>query len=408
MEGINSVAYLSRVERGEQKPSKQFLEKIAQKFNVSVEFLTKEQVDKEQRINEIYHVYFQERTITKENKIFLHLEMSKTHDTKTLLKIYAVLIEHFSLNGNLKEGKHILQLSKEIIPKQYLEEWRLEFFRYYKACGTCYYNMDIIDKADFYFSLACSIVSNEQNLEVMDVYYQLSISKQRIAEDDNACLFYSNKAYQVLKSMDNPPKKSLVIVLNTLGVHYRLVGECDKALQCLDEALTIRSSMDSHEGLENMLLTNKARVYQQVKLYEQAIVLFKKQIELEDYPTTLYAMRGLIEIYREQRVFDLTRNLLEKAIRISKEHSQNSLFIEFQSIKIGLYLLVGDFDLYNAKMTRLIEVADKLDQRLWVIKLSQQLAKQCSKNGRYQKANVYYEMCLTEMKKMKYLFHDLL
>ncbi len=390
---IVSKAHLSRIERGESEPSQQLLEYAVQKLNVSMDFLIGESLDEDaERISCIYDSYFQTKNLSLEEEEFLNLQTVNVYSQEVMVKLYAILMQYSASNGFEKQAENSFKKSENVIPEQEGDKYKLEYFRYYKACGSYFYTIQLPYKADSYFTYAYNLMPNENSIEVIELYYQIGLIKENIVKDYRVCLSYSKRAYVSLKEMNDPPKKALVTVFNTLGVQYRLAGKCEKAMKYIEEGLTLVDSIEGNEELKYSLITNKGRIYQQMKYYDSAIAIFTKQMETEDYPGVLYAIRGLLEVYLEQKKFELIKKHLPEAIEMSSFHKRNQLYIEFRIIKLRMYQALQDNRAYEREIQQIIEHSIKLGRINSVISLSRRFAEYLVEIGATKRAIKYYQI----------------
>ncbi|WP_001165453.1 helix-turn-helix domain-containing protein, partial [Bacillus cereus] len=100
--GICSIAYLSRIETGQIKPSSSFLQKVSLKLNVDWDFLIEGKNEGiESSILKICETYKQDESISETELSSLELYVRDTDSIPLLLKIYGVLIYYHTRNNNL-------------------------------------------------------------------------------------------------------------------------------------------------------------------------------------------------------------------------------------------------------------------------------------------------------------------
>ncbi len=385
-----SRVYLSRVENGVQQPSHNFLSTTAEKLQIPLNLLADGTYDK--NVDEIYQHYFQTKKLLPSDEIFFYLSTLESPSKQDYLKLHATLLHYYSQTTEKRidlAEQALLKISKEQI-----SEFPQEGFRFYMSCGECYYCSQRFHEADQYYTLAEKLYKPNDPIELIDLYHSLSLTKQRISVTYQLCMIYTEKAYEIM-TIFLIKKRITVCLLNTLCVQHCHIANYEKALLYVNEALELLEVVEVEPSLKSALFTNKAKVYQALKQNGISVSLFEESIEwdkqINNQSGIIYALRGLAEIFMEEKQFQEAKKYVDEAIVIADRLKRTYLYIELQRLDAHLEKENGQIKKYEKKIKVLITFSVNNKQFLWVSKLSRELAEHFDKKDDRRNANIYYQ-----------------
>ncbi|SDY37292.1 helix-turn-helix domain-containing protein [Thermoactinomyces sp. DSM 45892] len=396
--GLTSIAYLSRVENGNTKPSLKFICSIAPKLGVKVEDLIEQQgaADAERRIGRIYCQFQKEKNITDEDLSFLRLNATDLYPTSVHLKVYTILIYYSSkLNIDLEEAYRVYELSKRFISEQVESGLEEEFFYYYRACGAMYFRKQNYMKASYYDGLREELLAHvTDRREIANFYLDMSITKQEILTDQTVSLFYAQKAYDLFLEIND--QKQIASVLITMGIQYHMNQKLDKSVEFLTRA---RETIDPDNSyFLGIIEFHLGRVQATKGNPEIAIEYYLRSLQyfgdLDAANKRICVYRGLVEVYIEIKEWDKVEYYLNKGLSTVDPERFPSLYIDLVSIQAGTYRFRQDEARYEKEMQRIINLGIECQQFIPVMKLAKQMASYYYEKRAYKKAANYFMMAM--------------
>ncbi|WP_139492070.1 helix-turn-helix transcriptional regulator [Brevibacillus dissolubilis] len=405
VDGISSITYLSRIENNQIKPSMKFLQQIAERLGVEIDYLLNmESSDYRDKIKDIVTEYRITQTINDEDLMFLKLHSLEMHTTEVYLKIYATLIRYFVDRSDLKEAREMYDLSNRFVPEIREKDLHEDFFFYYMSCGHLFYHAQDYIHANKYFTWAESVSDVASELELGKMFYNISITKQKIAEDKTICLYYSQKAYEIFKARND--RNRLIQVLITRGIQYHVVNKFEQSLESLRSALEMVESEPQKYARQIMYIEyNFGRVYQCMSDYPTAIEHLKKAISLNEEhghaeTENFHSYKRLMEIYIELKDWINVDNYLDKATGVAQEYELTFDYIELYALKATIYKLRFDEVKYEKEMQKVIDYCVQNNQLSQIKKLANDLGLHYYEKRAYKKAADYFAMALSYEQKM--------
>ncbi|AST93580.1 transcriptional regulator [Sutcliffiella cohnii] len=394
VEGICSITYLSRIENGKIKPSRQFLEKISVKLDIDLRYLIEtDTLSFESTIQDISNRYRLNNSITDKEVSLLEIHSVEMHSVPTLLQIYGVLIHFYIRNQDLKNAERHFEKSLKLLPDRGLEYYPEDSIFYFMACGNYYYNKQNFNKADEYYTNADKLLDEEEGIQRANLYYNLSLVKQRLSKNQQVSRQYSLKAYELYNKLNY--SSNIISVLITLGVQYHLDNMFEEAKKCLEKAEGLIDLADS-KSLLGMIKYNYGRIYQGMKEFDKAITYFEESLKFNNNngKEKVYSLRGLIEIYSELKDWNQVNKLLSEAIQIVDNLNLSYLYVEIHGLVAELFKIRGDDYNYEKEMQQIILFAQENNQLLLVKKHSINLANHYFNVNAYKMAAKYYQKAL--------------
>ncbi|TCP70268.1 helix-turn-helix domain-containing protein [Baia soyae] len=393
--GITSVAYLSRVENGNTKPSQNFISSVAPKLGVKVEDLMERRADDvEQRVGEIYRQFQQKKNIIEEDLSFLRLNATDLYPTSVHLKVYTILTYYYSkLNVDLEEAYRIYELSQRFISEQVESGLEEEFFYYYRACGAMFFNKQNYMKASHYDDLREELLGYVTNRkEVANFYLDRSVTKQEILTDQTVSLFYAQKAYDLYLEIND--QEQIAGVLITMGIQYHMNQQLDKSVESLTKAKDMVDPNNSY--FLGIIEFHLGRVHVAQRNNEVAIEYYLRSLQyyeqLDVADKRIHTYKRLVEVYIKLKEWEKVEYYLNEGLSEVDPEQSPSLYIDLSSIKAGTYLLRQDEARYEKEMQRIIILGIESQQFILVTKLAKQIASYYYERRAYKKSANYFMM----------------
>ncbi|MFE6139957.1 helix-turn-helix domain-containing protein [Bacillus cereus] len=394
--GICSIPYLSRIENGQIKPSYSFLQAISIKLEIDISFLVEVNISGfEENLVQICNTYQEETKITEKELSLLELHTRETHSIFITLKIFGVLITYYTKTNELTKAEDYLYRSFNIIPQTIEDQWHADYAYYLIACGRYFYTKQNYIKANTYFSQADNLMEDEISLKRADLYYSLSLVKQRVSQDLTICRLYCKKAYDIYTHLNLTSQIAATLI--TLSLQYELDNMYDEALTYLKQAEKIVSVLN-HSAYLSIIKHYYGRIFQGLKDYNTAIEFFQNCIIMseshQEETNKIYSIRHLIEIYIELKNWPEVNKLLADAFYLTSKYEMPYVIIELHSYKALIFKTHGDHYSYEKEMKKAIELGQETAQNSLVQKLANELGDHFYNNRSYKMSAKYFKIAL--------------
>lgn len=402
VEGICSVAYLSRIENGKAKPSKQFLDKISKRLDVSIEIMDHNSSTslQDKIVTVLNKVEEESKSLSNEEEALLRMSLLEFLQPSLLIRVFSVLLNHSMTKGEMNDADTIYRSNINLIDVKDNTEFKdlneqQIYFRLHNILGKYFYSKQNFSQAHYHYSISENLNVDNTTIESAKLYYNISLVKQRIMEDKSVALYYCKKSYDLFLKLGDT--ENIVNVLVTLGVQYHLLSQYDKSLRTLQE--TERYLADLNVKNKNRLLTmityNIGKVFQKLEKYDEAIVYYNKSLaNLESDVSKVYVLKGLLEIKLLKKEWTEVKDLLDTCLHLVNQHQMSYLDIELHVIKAIVFKQRGDFLNYEKLLKRTIERAEKDSHSILIKKMAEELAHYYFDLKFYKKSSEYYLMAL--------------
>jgi HTH-type transcriptional regulator, quorum sensing regulator NprR len=400
--GISSVTYLSRIENGQIKPSRNFLEQISGRLHIPLEDLLEPDIqEKESEIVEMTTAYWKNRTLTNEGLSFLQIHAREMHRPTVLVKIYGALISHYVQQDQMDEAQTAYNMSKQMISVG-IEKTKqpLDYMFYYYACGKLFYNIQDFNKADYYYTKAeLYIDESSDSIDNAKLYYNLALVKQSIQHDMTTCLQYSYRAYEIFSRHDDI--ELLMASLITIGSQNRLAGNYTTAMEFLEEAKCYANDLDSAYW-NSLVHYHFGQVYKAKGDSSTAEDYFLKSLSygtnVELGTQKIYLLRSLLYLAMENKDWVKANQYLSEALDIVNNNEEMTyLYIEIHSLKAEMYKHRQNERTYEKEMRKVIDMAMEKEQYKLIHQLSKKLGSHYYQERAYKKAADYLMLSLQHL-----------
>ena len=408
VDGICSVTYLSKVENGKAKPSKAFLQQVAERLNVSFDVIDNPSSDSFQQKLEtsLASIEAEKRTLTEEEESLLKMAFIEFVQPLLLVRVFTALLRNALDKRFLQEADAVYEASIKLIDTTISfsseeEIVKSTYFNFHNVIGRYFYRKGDFNKANYHFSVAESLIVDPYSLESAMIYNNLSLVKQRVLEDKTLALFYSEKAYEIFKKHQNI--RNIIDILITIGVQYHITEQYEKSLHALEEALGYveQSTLPNKDDRFIMIHYNIGRVYQKLVEYEKAIMYYNECLQSTIGDTyKVYVLKGLLEIKLKLKEWESVKRLLDEALLLTQQHRMVSVEVELYWIKANIFKERGDDVNYEKYIKEAIEKAESIGFQLLVKDMAKELGDYYNENRFYKKAAKYYALALSSNAKL--------
>ncbi|MGZ9781219.1 helix-turn-helix domain-containing protein [Bacillus pseudomycoides] len=392
--GICSVAYLSRIENGQIKPSFSFLKKVSQKLNLDSDFLIDRKNESiESNIFKICERYKKDERITETELSSLELYVRDTDSMPLLLKAYGVLIYYHARNNNLSYVARLVDQASQVIPNSVATQDMDDYTYYLMARGLYFSNkQDYVVAYEIYKKLE-SMLGPKEIKQHAHIYYNLSLTSQSLFKDISISRLYAKKAYKLYKKFNDEQQKIYVLII--FAMQYNMDKLPEQALESLKQAEM--EAKTSNNPLNSCLITyNYGKIYQGLKDYTKAIKYYEKNLELATFlpqnADRIYILRNLIEIYIELKDWTTVNRLMEDAFDILSTCDIPYAHVQLYGFKAQISKIRGNHDSFEKNMGKAIEMGLEKRQYPLVREFALELGKYFYNNRAYKQSAKYFEM----------------
>lgn len=381
-----SVTYISMIERDQIEPSDKFMEFILDKLEMGQLNETLDEKYKEEKLDTIFEEFKEHGEISGKDLSFVEICSYLPQTVKSSLIVYSLLIRYYLKKNQLDVAYDFYKKSNSVIPDQMIDKDLEPLFAFYFiACGNCLYSKQDFFVADSYYSKAVGL--NLSGVELATVYYNLSLTKQRILKD-NSCISYSKNAAQIFEDFGEDFLQYRTYV--TIGVQSNMLGNYEDALKYLNIALEYMEKHDK-KNIIAQIYYNLGNTYQRLQKYEKAIDFYEKtqklKREIGGTINDIYVFRNMSALYLELKDFHKAFSYINLANESLNKFNLPYLSYEVTGIEAKLYLLQGNQKQYEEKMKKLIQECKRHQYYKLVDRFASQLGEYYFDIGKYKKAS---------------------
>ncbi|MEK4936180.1 transcriptional regulator [Bacillus pseudomycoides] len=392
--GICSIAYLSRIENGQVKPSSSFLKKVSQKLDVDCAFLIEGQNEGvESNILKICEKYKQDESISETELSSLELYVRDTDSMPLLLKVYGVLIYYHARNYKLIYVASLVDQASQVIPDQIETQDMEDYIYYLMAKGLYFFNKeDYVTAFEIYKKIE-NMLGPEETVQHAHIYYNISQLRMSLDKDQSISRMYAKKAYKLYGKFNKEQEK--IHVLISLAMQYNRGKLPEQAMKSLKQAEN--EAKTNYNPLNVCLIAyNYGKIYQGLKDYANAIPYYEKSLELSEYlPRTadkVYILRNLIEIHMERKDWHTVNKLIDDAFDILSICDIPYAHVQLYGFKAQISKIRGNHDSFEKNMGKAIEMGLEKRQYSLVREFALELGKYLYNNRAYKQSAKYFEI----------------
>ncbi|MFD1607502.1 helix-turn-helix domain-containing protein [Oceanobacillus luteolus] len=336
-EGIISVSYLSKIEKGSERPSNEIVNLLSKRLDIDLS------VDNNEKYLPILEKWFTCLLIGDlEQSIKLYDELDRIINTLTnthLINLFEIhKISYFLLCRKDKEAEihyHNLKSNLRNLNGK-------ECYYWMKFSGDYFYSKLSYNKAlDFYQQSEKNLYHDLFNKteEENDLYYLISLTASKLRKN-YLSIYYGEKALGYYRDNYELKKSAKNHIL--LGISYRRIGEWDKAKEQYDFALYISETI-KNDKIYSLCMQNLGMLYSMIDQNDKAIEYYLKSYELksnENKETKIVTISSLMKQYYKMGNLEEAKIWLNQGLKITKDmNSSDSVYVlEF---KVYLQLIYG-------------------------------------------------------------------
>ncbi|MEY8348046.1 helix-turn-helix transcriptional regulator [Bacillus cereus] len=392
--GICSIAYLSKIENGQVKPSASFLKKVSQKLNVEWDFLIEGKNEWiESSILKICEKYKQDESISEAELSSLELYVRDSDSMPLLLKVYGVLIYYHARNYNLLYVTSLVDQASQVIPDQIETQDKEDYIYYLMAKGLYFFNKeDHVTAYEIYKKIE-NMLGPEETVQHAHIYYNISQVRMHLYKDQSISRMYAKKAYKLYRKFNKEQEK--IHVLINLAMQYNRDKLPEQAMESLKQAEN--EAKTNNNPLDVCLIAyNYGKIYQGLQDYANAIPYYEKSLELSDHLTRtvgkVYILRNLIEIHMERKDWQTVNKLIDDAFDILAICDVPYAHVQLYGFKAQISKLRGNDDSFEKNMGKAIEMGLEKRQYSLVREFAIELGKYFYNNRAYKQSAKYFEI----------------
>ncbi len=392
IEGIASIAYLSKVENGQSLPSRQFIEEIAGRLSLTADTLSSPFIpsENEEKIKEIFYNYWGKKILNDRDITLIKLYSGELQNNNILLMTFSVLIRYFYSNSRLTDAKDTYIMSKKLLKiDDVSNEDKEALFYYLFACGVLHFELYEFEIANGYFLRAEPCVP-EDDRQKARLYYNLSLLNERFNKDKSLCLYYSGKAYTFMKKTGD--NNRVVNILLVRAIQYYLTNSLEQADECIREAEKLLLE-NNDVRLKLSITYSYGTIYQMKQDYERSIQYFKDYIHLAEQKVPEKVIKGykrLITVFIELRDWEQAGFYLRKTQSLAKKYKKIFFDKESKLLEIEIYKITQSNERYEKEMQKLIDMCEEDQDYSLGIYLASELGHYHFSNRAYKKSSSFF------------------
>ena len=400
-EGICSTAYLSKVENCKTSPSSNFLEKITKKLEVEPSvFSTDKSIYYTKLIRQLEEKVKNQEELSEKDVSALYLALYETLSMDLHVKVFNLLMNFYVEKMQQVEAQRLYELCEKLIPME--AELMLEdphdVFVFYNLLGNYFYMQQQFHSADFYYTKAKNQGSNNR-LELAKIFFNMSLSKQRIFDDMHISLIYAKQAYDLFEQEE--AHLEMINVLISMAVQYTHIQNFEAAKSSL---LTARQKIEQQPNIELnstlfMMEYHYGKLYEAMGDEEAALQKYKELTDtLEEHPSLVYVLKSMIDLYFKQKKWLEVQVYCERAMELANLYQMNYIYIELIVVKANMMRIKLDEVGYEKEMKKALSLAKEGSLRKLIKEIGQILGDYYMELRYYKKASEHYRMALYAQK----------
>ncbi len=400
-EGICSTAYLSKVENCKTSPSSKFIEKITKKLEVEPSvFSTDKSIYYTKLIRQLEEKVKRQEELNEKNVSTLYLALYETLSMDLHVKVFNLLMRHYIKNKLHPEAQKLYELCEKMIPMETgltLEDPH-DIFTFYNLLGNYFYKQQQFHSADYYYTKAKDY-GEKSPLELARIFFNLSLTKQRIFDDMHISLIYAKQAYDLFEQ--EKAQNEMINVLISMAVQYTHNQNFEAAKSSLQAA---RQKIEQNPNIELnstlfMMEYHYGKLYEAMGEEEAALQKYKELTDtLEEHSSLVYVLKSMIDLYFKQKKWLQVENYCNRAIELANLFQMNYIYIELIIVKANMMRIKLDEIGYEKEMKKALTLAKEASLGKLIKEIGQILGDYYLELRYYKKASEYYKMALQAQK----------
>lgn len=400
-EGICSTAYLSKVENCKTSPSTNFIEKITKKLEVEPSvFSTDKSIYYTKLIRQLEEKVKQQEELNEKDVSTLYLALYETLSMDLHVKVFNLLMRYYIKNKYHSETQKLYELCEKMLPMEteLIVEDAHDIFSFYNLLGNYFYMQQQFHSADYYYTKAKDY-GEKGRLELARIFFNLSLTKQRIFDDMHISLIYAKQAYDLFEKENEHGE--VIDVLISMAVQYTHNENFEAAkysLQAAHQKLEQYPEMRKKSTLF-MLEYHDGKLFEAMGDEEAALKKYTALTDtLEEHPSLVYVLKSMVDLYFKQKQWVKVQIYCDRAIDLAERFQMNYIYIELIVVKANILRARLDEIGYEKEMKKALILATDASLSKLVKEIGQTLGNYYWDLHYYKKAGVYYKRALQNMK----------
>ncbi|WP_431027454.1 helix-turn-helix domain-containing protein [Lysinibacillus sp. LZ02] len=399
--GICSTAYLSKVENGKTSPSVSFLEKVTKKLEVeSSAFGTEKTAYYVALIQQLEKKVQQEEGLTEKEISTLHLALYEILSMDLQVKVFNLLMRYYISNMQMSDAQRLYELCEKIIPMEtsLIAEDMHDVFVFYNLLGNYFYSQQQFHSADYYYTKAKDYGSKSR-LELAKIFYNLSLTKQRIFDDMHISLIYAKQAYELFEQEEQYGE--VIDVLISMAIQYTYNENFEEAKYSLQLAF---DHLNQYPGVQQnttmfMLEYHWGRLDEAMGKEEAALRRYIALADtLEEHAPLVYVLKSLVDLYFTQKQWVQVQAYSERAMALAERFQMNYIYIQLMTVRANMLKMRQDEIGYEKEMKKALLLAKEHALDKLVKEIAQTLGDYYMELRFYKKASEQYREALQSSK----------
>ncbi|WP_079710302.1 helix-turn-helix domain-containing protein [Paraliobacillus ryukyuensis] len=387
-DGIISVSYLSKIEKGTCQPSNEILKKLQEKLGIS-------SYTSSERIAEKCKLWFMQLLSGDMIRATDYFHTYIDNNDEVFMGPYFNLIELHKISFYVQKNeldmvsKQIDSLSKNIDSYNQVEKYYwLKFLGDY-AYKRMYFSeaLNLYLDAETLIGSSSLITKEEEN----DLYYVVSLAASKVG-NVHLSLTYTQKALNYYKNIYAFKRMSECHIL--LGIGYRRIGDLGKSEENYEAALKL-AHIQNDSYLEALCYQNLGKLSEDINNHASALHYYHRSYQLSNQTINkLVPISSLMKLYYKLRDIDNTKKWLDKGLNLSTcISSEKSVYVlEFQAYHYLLHEYNQEFEASVAKTALPFLEKQQLNREFFEFSIL--LASFYFAQHKYKLSSVYYQKAL--------------
>ncbi|MGL4522204.1 MAG: helix-turn-helix domain-containing protein [Bacilli bacterium] len=392
VEGVCSVAYLSRIENGDTKPSLKFLETLSEKYTIPFEIVKEEWIEVHNKeIERCISSYAKTKKLSfvecYQLELALHVEM----EISTLFAVHSVLLDYYVVLEDWNNALRIYEEGETVLRKMESDKLPKSAFAYYIAVWEQQIQTHNYIGSDATNRVLITLCAEDEWDKLGRVYYQMSLTQQRLCEKQDGSRIYAEKAISCYEMSGN--KKGILDCLVAVSVQCHIDRYFQEALQYIDQAETLNEEIGD-KRLAFVLLVSRARVHQKMADFETALHFFEQSLQApaKKERDDVFILRGIAESFVALERWSDALAKIEEIERLADVHGLLFVQIETGATKAMWNKKQGNDFEYEKIMRKTIRYAIDKNQKLQAKELAEELGEHYYHVPVYQMSAKYFRL----------------
>ncbi|MDN4074190.1 helix-turn-helix domain-containing protein [Fictibacillus terranigra] len=383
-EGICSVSYLSKIENNSITASPEILQLLCERLDIQTSIVSEEVVNHLKK--EIYDWYqdIKYRNADDAHRKFeeLQTEVNQLNDLGLVNLFQIFSARYFMYIEDLDKAKEQLEKLTEM-KKMYTTEMEFYIFQF----RALYEYLTDNYKTALHFYKKAYLLASKLNILEPDLIYQIASISSRLGYFSQA-LYYAKTALEAFNAEANYSKGLDCHI--TLGIAYSRLKDFEAAKSHYLVALNAATFNPTLKAMLPNILHNMGHSYYQAEQYDEAISVLKESLRKKRGINTALTICLIAYSYYMKRQLREAKQWIRKGLKVTGEEINTPSFIRLKTMDYKLHDLEQTEEYQQFIEEKAIPYLEKIQDRLHLIEMYEELAIYYSNKFSYKHANHYY------------------